>query len=90
MKRILLFALGALAPTLAAKGARSLTGRGYTAVTHRRPPENPASRETGWAEAITWTLLVGAIAGLARLAVRRALSETPVPAEGDDLDSPFD
>ena len=57
--------------------------RGYVHVRHEDPPQNPASRDVGWADAIVWTLLVGAVGGLARLLVNRALAPTPIPAEGD-------
>lgn len=81
-----MLALGMLAPALAARGARKIAGKGYQRIADREPPRNPASRETDWVEALVWTALVGAVGGVARLLVRRALSETEIPSDGDDLD----
>lgn len=80
-----MLAVGLAAPVIAAKAVRALAGTGYRKVAHREPPKNPASRETDWAEAIVWTALVGALGGVARMLTRRALSETVIPAEGDDM-----
>ena len=61
---------------LAAAGAASLTHavlkRGWNAVTGEDPPVNPASAETAWTEALTWTVAASLVAGLTRLAARRA------------------
>jgi hypothetical protein len=76
-----LSAAGMLIPALAAVAARKIAGRGYHFVTRAEAPKNPADPGVGWREAILWTLLSGAIGGLARLAVRRWLVETPIPSE---------
>lgn len=81
----LMLAAGLVLPLLVAKGARALAGGGYRRIADREPPQNPASRETGWVEAIVWTALVGALGGVSRMLTRRALSETVIPSEGDDL-----
>lgn len=77
---------GLVLPMIAAHASRKAVGLGYRAITDREPPQNPAAREVDWNDAIVWTLLTGAIGGLARLAVRRALAGTDVPAEGYDFD----
>jgi hypothetical protein len=50
--------------------AKALTG-GWRAATHREPPANPASPQTGWGEAIAWAGASGVAVGVARLAARR-------------------
>jgi len=77
---------GLVLPMMAARASRKVAGLGYRALTDREPPKNPAARDVDWNDAIVWTVVTGAIGGLARLAVRRALAPTDVPAEGYDFD----
>ncbi len=77
---------GLVLPMVAAHASRKVVGLGYRAITDKKPPRNPAAREVDWKDAIVWTVVTGAIGGLARLAVRRALAPTDVPAEGYDFD----
>jgi len=77
---------GLLLPMVAARASRKAVGLGYRTFTDREPPQNPAARDVDWKDAVVWTVVTGAIGGLARLAVRRALAPTDVPAEGYDYD----
>ncbi len=83
---LLLIALGLVIPALAAKTARLVAGGGYKAITRDKPPKNPAHPDVEWRDAILWTVLSGAIGGLGRLAARRWLAGSSVPAEGYDLE----
>ena len=85
-KSLVLVAVGILVPMIAARGARAVTGKGYSLLTSEDPPRNPASPEVEWKDAIVWTIVSGIVGGLARLAVRRALAESALPTEGDDMD----
>ncbi|WP_193213120.1 DUF4235 domain-containing protein [Luteolibacter marinus] len=85
-KALGLIAAGFIAPAIAARLSRSVAGAGYHAITHVEPPKNPAHPRVGWQEAIVWTVFSGAVGGLARLAVRRWMAGTIIPAEGYDLE----
>ena len=85
-KSLFFVALGILIPMAAARGARAVTGKGYSLVTDEDPPQNPADPEVEWREALIWTVVSGITGALARLVVRRALAETSLPSEGDDMD----
>ena len=84
-KSLTLVALGLLVPMIAARGARAVTGKGYSLITDEEPPQNPADPEVEWKDAIIWTIASGIVGSLARLAVRRMLAETSLPSEGHDL-----
>lgn len=60
--------LSSIAGAVAARGLIKTTWR---KALHEDPPLNPASPETGWKEAVSWTAAVGVAAGLARLFARR-------------------
>lgn len=86
-KTAVLIGLGFLLPMVAARAARTVAGGGYTLVTRKDPPKNPASRDTELRDAIIWTAVSGALGGIARMFARRYLSdETEIPAEGDGMD----
>ncbi len=82
-----MIALGLLIPAVAARLTRGVAGKGYQALTHSDPPKNPAHPDVEWKDAILWTVFSGVIGGLARLAVRRWLATTSVPAEGADFNA---
>lgn len=82
----LLLGLGIVLPIAAAKLSRSLIGTGYQTIARREPPRNPASPEVEWKDAIVWSVLTGAAAGVTRLATRRALAPSVIPSEGYDMD----
>ena len=76
---------------LAAMAAAWLTRTGlkytWNATTGEDPPMNPASAQTAWSEALTWTVATSLVAGLTRLAARRAVAHTiggPVPDDQYD------
>ena len=60
---------------------------GWNATTGEDPPMNPESTETAWTEALTWTVAASLVAGLSRLAARRAAAhflDGPVPQDRYD------
>ena len=66
-------AVGFAAAAGAALVARFLLKHSWHAATGKKPPTNPASPETAWTEAVSWTVASSLVAGLARLvAVRQA------------------
>lgn len=69
-----LLAAGFLLPVVAARASRRLADVGYRMVTDEDPPRNPVAREVEWRDAIVWSVISGAIGGLARLSVRRVLA----------------
>lgn len=85
-KSLVLVAVGILVPMLAARGARAVTGKGYSLITNEDPPMNPASPDVEWKDALVWTVVSGIVGALARLVVRRAMADTRLPAEGDDME----
>lgn len=85
-----LIAAGLFIPMIAARAAREAAGAGYRAVTKHDPPRNPANPEVDLQDAIAWTVASGIIGGLARLAARRYLASTSIPAEGDGLEDELD
>lgn len=85
-KTALLIGAGFLVPMLAARASRMVAGGGYSMITRKSPPKNPANRDTELREAILWTAFAGALGGVARMFARRYLSEnTSLPSEGDDM-----
>ena len=85
-KSLVIIAIGIVVPMIAARGARAVTGKGYSLITDEDPPRNPADPDVEWKDALVWTVVSGITGALARLVVRRALAETSLPAEGDDMD----
>ena len=59
----------------AAAGAAVLTRfvlkHGWHTATGEAPPENPASADTAWSEALTWTVASSLVVGIARLVAKR-------------------
>lgn len=82
-----LLGAGLLLPMVAARASRKVVGAGYRLVTDEEPPQNPASPEVDWQDALVWTIITGAIGGIARLAVRRTLAPSRIPAEGYDFEA---
>ncbi len=63
---------------------RSVLKRGWHATTGEDPPMNPASTDTAWTEAFVWTVAASVVAGVSRLAARRAAAhyiDGPVPSD---------
>ena len=66
---------------------RSALKYGWNAATGEDPPMNPADTETAWTEALTWTVAASVVAGISRLAARRAAAhflDGPVPDDQYD------
>ena len=56
--------------------ARELLRHGWQVATKEEPPMNPASHEVRWKDALLWGAVSGAVAGIVRIASRRASSAT--------------
>lgn len=64
---------------------RNVLAKGWNTATGEDPPLNPEDRKTGWSEAITWTVAVSVVAGLAQLVARRGLAGALDESVPDDL-----
>ena len=76
-------ALATLASVGAAVAVRNATSAVWKKRTGHEPPTNPADPDTDWGEAITWTLVTGALVGVARLVARRGAARVWEKAEGE-------
>ena len=76
-------ALAALASVGAALAARNATAAVWRNRTGHEPPTNPADPDTDWNEAVAWTVVTGAIVGVARLVARRGAARVWEKVEGD-------
>ena len=76
-------ALATGASILAAVAARNIATAGWKRSAGGDPPTNPADPATSWGEALGWTVLVGVIAGVARLVARRSAAEVWQSVQGD-------
>ncbi len=61
---------------------RSLVTKGWKAATHKNPPVNPASNETNWQEALTWTIATSVAVGIAQLVAKRGTDALWINAFG--------
>jgi len=61
---------------VASWAVRNLLRAGWRTVADDDPPLNPASHDTDWNEALTWTVLTGVTAGVVRLVARRSAAAT--------------
>lgn len=68
--------LGLGSAYVASYAVRNLLRAGWRTFTDDDPPLNPASYDTDWNEALTWTVLTGVAAGVARLVARRSAAAT--------------
>ena len=80
-KFLMMSAVALAVPAVADWVARKVAGRGYEAVAGEPPPRNPAVLGVGWKDAVVWTVVAGAIGGVARMASRKMLSHHGLPAE---------
>lgn len=71
------------ASILAAVAARNLASAGWKLGPGGDPPTNPADPATSWGEALGWTVLVGVIAGVARLVARRSAADVWQSIQGE-------
>jgi hypothetical protein len=76
-------ALAMLASVGAAIAARNAASAAWEKRTGHEPPMNPADPETDWSEAIAWTLVTGALVGVARLVARRGAAKVWEKVEGE-------
>lgn len=76
-------ALAALASVGAAAAARNTASALWTKRTGHEPPIDPADPDTDWGEAITWTLVIGALVGVARLVARRGAASLWEKVDGE-------
>ncbi len=56
---------------LAGMAIRNLLNASWKVINKKDPPTNPASFETSWQEAITYTIAIGVAVGLARMLAER-------------------
>jgi len=54
--------------------ARRALQAGWKTALNRAPPQNPASSEVDWKDALLWGAVSGAVVGMARIASRRTSS----------------
>lgn len=76
-------ALSTLAVVGAAAAARNAASAMWRKRTGHEPPTNPADPDTNWSEAIGWTLVTGALVGVARLVAHRGAAKVWEKIEGD-------
>lgn len=76
-------ALAMLASVGAAVAVRNAASALWKKRTGHEPPINPADPDTDWREAIAWTLVTGALVGVARLVARRGAAGVWKKFEGD-------
>lgn len=56
---------------LAARVVRAGMEKGWGAIQHDTPPENPEDPETSWQEALLWSVVTGVAVGVAKLIIKR-------------------
>lgn len=61
----------AIAATIAAQIAAKVVTRVWVKTTGKPPPAQPHSPDTGWAEAVGWSVVSGTSIGIARLVASR-------------------
>jgi hypothetical protein len=70
-KRIIWLAVAAGAAALGMLAARKGLEQAWRLATDDDPPEDPASHDTPWREALIWTAASSALAGVGQLVARR-------------------
>lgn len=71
------------ATVLAAVAGRAALQKGWTLVTSREPPLNPAAPDTDLRDALLFTAATGAAVGVARMGARRGAAEAWKAAMGE-------
>ena len=69
--------------TLAAAVVRKAAVTTWRTTKHEDPPENPASRDVSWPDALTWTVAVAVGAAVARVVAQRGAAAAWEHATGD-------
>lgn len=64
-------AVSTIAAIAAGVAARKAVRALWTKKFHEEPPQNPASRDTAWQEALLWSVATGAVIGVTRMLARR-------------------
>ena len=67
----------------AAATVRRLAVTTWRTTKHEDPPENPAARDVGWRDALTWAVAIGVGAGVARVVAQRGVAKAWERATGD-------
>ncbi len=67
----------------AAASVRRLAVTTWRTTKHEDPPENPAARDVGWRDALTWAVAIGVGAGVARVVAQRGVAKAWERATGD-------
>jgi hypothetical protein len=70
-KKAMWMAVGAGSAMLAGAAVERALGAGWRRVRDEPPPADRDSRDTGWGEALLWTVVTGAAVGGAQLLARR-------------------
>jgi hypothetical protein len=70
-KRIIWLAVAAGAATLGAIVVRKSLEQAWRLATDDDPPQDPASHDTPWRDALIWTAANGALLGIGQLVARR-------------------
>ncbi len=73
-ERNLWTAVAAGSALVAGLATRKAVAASWTALHEEPPPHNPYSAETGWRDAIFWTVGVSVAVGLSRLVTRRVVA----------------
>lgn len=74
--------------TLAATLVRRVAVTTWRTTKHEEPPENPAARDVGWRDALTWAVAVGVGAGVARVVAQRGAAAAWERATGQPVPLP--
>ena len=67
--------LGGVTGIAAGFAVRKTLRGGWTSVTGKEPPANPAAPGTTWSEALTWAVLSGATIAVGRMVAQRGAAE---------------
>ncbi len=73
-----------LGAVVAAVMARKALTAAWSLATGDDPPQNPASDDTSWREALLWGAAAGLVAGLARTIGQRAAAGAWANVSGDE------
>jgi hypothetical protein len=74
--------------TLAAAAVRRAAVTTWRSTKHEDPPENPASRDVSWTDALTWTIAVAVGAAVARVVAQRGAAAVWERAIGEPIPLP--
>jgi hypothetical protein len=75
--------VAAVTGMVAAAAVRRAAVATWKTTKHEDPPENPAARDVGWRDALTWAAAIGVGAGVARVVAQRGAAAAWERATGD-------